>query len=114
MKKSTKQQKEKLLRESIRKAVRKVLNEGHVYPKGDIDYEYHEEHLPQKYVREMIRYADKYTSQRLKFHVWKEVWSGEIKTSDQLIKELKEFIPKEKHKLFMELAEMIKNRYKVK
>jgi NCAIR mutase (PurE)-related protein len=105
---------EKLLREAVRQIAKKILSEGHTMPKGDIDYEYHEEHLPQQYVKEMVKYADKYTSQRLKFHVWKEVWCGEIKTSDQLIKELKEFIPKEKHKVFMELAEMIKNRYKVK
>lgn len=105
---------EKLIREAIRKIVRKTLNEGHTKPKGDIDYEYHEEHLPQQYVKEMIKYADKYTSQRLKFHTWKNVWCGEIKTSNELLKELKEFIPKEKHKLFMELAEMIKKRYNVK
>ena len=114
MKKITKKNQEKLLRESIRKTIKEMITEGHVYPKGDIDYEYHEEHLPKQYVNEMVKYADKYTSQRLKFHVWKEVWCNEIKSSNDLIKELKEFIPKEKHKLFMELAEMIKKRYNVK
>jgi len=113
MKKKT-SKKEQLIREAVRVIIRKTIKEGRTKPKGDVDYEYHEEHLPQQYVKEMVNYADKYTSQRLKFHVWKEVWCSEIKTSDQLVNELKEFIPKEKHKLFMELAEMIKNRYKVK
>ena len=51
MKKKT-SKKEQLLREAIRGIIRKTIKEDRTKPKGDIDYEYHEEHLPQQYVKE--------------------------------------------------------------
>lgn len=107
--------KEKLLREVIKKQIKSVLKESwDNTPLGDVGSELEDKALPMEFVKRMVRHADRFTSQKIKLYVWNEIWSKEIKTSKDLIKELKGFIPKEKHAMFMELAEMLVKRYNLK
>lgn len=105
--------KKELLREVVRQLVRKELNEASI-PSVNDDKEIHEDYLPIEYVRQMIRHADKYTSRKVKYHIWKETCNDEFKSSNDLVKELKEFIDPTKHEDFMLFAEVLKKRFNVK
>lgn len=70
--------------------------------------------LPDEFVRQMIHHADKYTSKRIRMHIWENNWNGNFKTVKELIKELKEFIPKEKHKEWLEFTEVLQKAFNLK
>lgn len=112
MKKNT-NKKEKLIREAIRKMVKSAITEAQKPSVNDM-VEIHEDYLPIEFVRQMIRHADRFTSRKVKFHIWEGNMKGEFKTCDALIKELKEFIDKDKHKEFMEFTEVLKKRFNLK
>lgn len=105
--------KKEILREVVRRIVRNELNEASI-PSVNDDREIHEDYLPIEYVKQMIRHADRYTSRKVKYHVWKEYCDHEFKSSTDLIKELKEFIDPKKHDDFMLFAEVLKKRFNVK
>lgn len=100
------------LRESIKSHVRKILKEGKSSFTND-DSEMAPNRLPDEFVRQIIHHADKFTSKKFKYYIWENNLNGSYKNCAALLKELKEYIPKERHKEFLEFVDVLKKRFKI-
>jgi beta-glucosidase/6-phospho-beta-glucosidase/beta-galactosidase len=102
-----------IIKEVIEERKKKILSESKL-KKGIDEVNFNEETLPDQFVKEMIRYADKFTPKLLKRHILECHMAGHFKTPNDLIKELKEFIQKDKHELFMEYVDNLLVKYQFK
>lgn len=100
----------KLAQTAIQKFMKKAITEAAKPSKFD-SVAINEKRLPDEFVRQMINHADKYTSKRIRLHIWETNVNGDFKDCNALIKELKEFIPKEKHKEWLEFVDVLKKTY---
>lgn len=102
----------KLATIAIKKFMTKAITENAKSARFD-SQNINETRLPDEFVRQMINHADKFTSKRIRFHIWETNLDGKFKNCKALINELKQFIPKEKHKVWMEFVEVLKKTYLV-